>query len=285
MTATELAFPAAPTYAGGSQIIQSPFQFVADADTFLRVTSACSITGVTVAVQGRRLDERGELQVIQETHTPNTNRSVKTQDYALGPGALLNLTLFASAGAPLSGQCYVMAQILRNVGNVAIILGTVLGGYITATQALGFPGSAVVPSLGGEPVLRTIIGTAHSGVTDLTETVPTGARWELLVFAAVLHTSSSGANHVQLTIDDGTNRLITAASSDPPNATGTFRYEWWPGLNSFGTLMVINSGAVAGLPNVVRLTAGSRIKTQRASTFAGDSWDAPVYTVREWLDV
>ena len=117
-------------------MISSPFQFVADSDTFLRVVSVCSVAGVTLAIQGRRLDEKGQLQALTETHAPSSDRSVRTQDYALGVGAVLNLTVFASAGTPLKGQCYVMVQLLRNFGGTAIVLGTLLGAGVPLIHGL-----------------------------------------------------------------------------------------------------------------------------------------------------
>src|SRR5262252_2154961 len=130
----------APSIAGGARVIASPFQFLGDADTWLRVTSACSVAGVVLAIQGRRLDDNGELKPITETHAPNSDRSIKTTEILLGAGALLNLTVFASAGTPLVGQCYVMIQLLRSHGATAIVLGTILGGYVTANLAFGFRG-------------------------------------------------------------------------------------------------------------------------------------------------
>src|SRR5204863_2582589 len=92
-------------------------------------------------------------------HVPNTDRSVKTSDHPLGVGQLLNLTVFASAGAPLIGQTYVKVQLIRGVGAAAIVLGTLLGGYVTAVHALGFPGSPIENSLTATPAIRYITGT------------------------------------------------------------------------------------------------------------------------------
>lgn len=287
MAATEQVFAASPLYAAGQRIVQSPFQFVADADTFLRIVSVCSVSGVTVAIQGRRLDEHGELQVLEETHAPNSNRTTKTQDYKLGLGAVLNLALFASQGAPLSGQCYVMAQLLRNFGGTAIVLGTLLGGYVTATQALGFPGSPIVSSTSGEPAIRNIIGTTPAAGVEWLETVPTGARWSLANIIALLTTNSTAvARQVFFHVKDaGGHDLGYYAQANSQNASTQQFYTMGPGLFSTqasGGGITVDTQAC---PNPLLMTAGCTIGSFTGNLQGGDQWSQPQYTVREWLEV
>lgn len=286
MAATEQAFAAAPGYFAGARVVQSPFQFVADADTFLRVVSACSVTGVTLAVQGRRLDDHGQLQVLQETHAPNSDRSVKTQDYQLGPGAVLNVTVFASAGAPLVGQCYVMVQLLRNMGGTAIVLGTLLAGYVTAHQALGFPGSPLVSSTAGEPAIRDISGTVPAAGANLTETCPAGARWELVSILFTLTTNGTvGNRNLALEMFDpvGTiNGIYEPGVNVPASTTQWFQYG--VGLTVFGVVTPSNVEYVC-LPQRFYLPAGARFTTTIAGLQSGDQLSNPRYQVREWLEV
>lgn len=282
--ATEQAFPASAASFGGGQIITSPFQFVADQDTFLRVTSACSVTGVRLAIQGRRLDQNGVLQAIQETHTPNSDRSVLTQDYALGAGAVLNFTVFASQGSPQIGQCYVMVQLLRNFGGTALVLGTLLGGVVTATQALGFPGSPIVASTSVEPVIRNITGTARGAGQEFSETCPTGARWELVTVTSVLRASSAaGTRNAGLGIKYGGVIGVDEVPFGSQTASLNFQYTWGQNF-PFATFsgVHINQGPV---PQRQFLRAGDQFLSQTQGLDVGDSWDAPLYQVREQLEV
>lgn len=284
--ATEQAFPAQPGYFAGSRIIASPFQFVSDADTFIRVRSACSVAGVVLAVQGRRVDDAGTLQPIAETHTPNSDRSVKTQDFKLGAGALLNLTVYASSGAPLVGQCYVLVQILRNQGGTAIVLGTLLGGYVTAIQALGFPGSPIVGSTSGEPAIRNIVGTTPAAGAEFEETCPTGARWELISVLVSLATSAAVVNR-NMSLQVFTPGVQTwgkyeAGVNVPANTTQWFQYGL--GLTVFGATAPENIEYVS-LPQQVYFLAGQAFSSFTPNLQAGDQWNAPRYQVREWLEV
>src|SRR6266851_4643710 len=113
MDAAEVAFPGDAGSAFGGRAVAGSGAFILDADTQLRIVSVNSVAGVVVGIQGLRLDPTGQAQPIQETHTPASNRTTTTQDYKIGAGVLLRLTLFVTAGAPLVGQTYVMAQLVR----------------------------------------------------------------------------------------------------------------------------------------------------------------------------
>ena len=284
MAAAEQSFFATPFAGPGGRLIASPFQFVGDDDTFLRIVSVSSVPGVVVAVQGRRIDSQGVLRLITETHAPLSTRTTKTQDYKLGAGALLNLTLFAQAGAPLVGQCYVMAQLMRSTGTTAIVLGTLLGGYITATQALGFPGSPVVSSLEAEPAIRAIIGTAVPANSELLETCPTGARWEVLSWAATLNTDATAGNREYLLayrvggLPFGFFLPLTAIPPSRAEFSG-----WCP--NYPGNTSTTFQADINALPQRLILRASDSIGTLTNFISAADNWTPPRYTVREWLEV
>jgi hypothetical protein len=281
--ATELAFPAASTYAEGTQIVQSPFQFIADPDTFLRIVSCCSVTGINVAITGRRLDENGDLQVINETHVPLSTRTNKTQDYNLGAGALLNLAVYCTSGNPRMSQVYVKVQICRNAAGVAIVLGNIIGGCITQTNVLGFPGSAVIASTDTEPVARTIVGTAPGINAAVLETVPIGARWELVTFNAPVSDSVSLNTFTPIfKVNDPSANSILQAKAHYAFVAGLTGVAAW--LAGYTPSTIVSDDTISGsLPTGLKLSGGSTMNL--AAPGANRTWAAPVYTVREWLDV
>lgn len=284
MPAIERAFTAQPSSSAGGSVIASPFQFTTDPDTFLRAVSACSVAGVTIAIQGRRWDERGNLVAITEQHTPNSDRSTKTQDYAIGAGAVLNLTTFASAGSPLVGQCYVMIQLLRNFGGTAVVLGTLLAGYITARQALGFPGSPIQSSILGEPTPRVIAGTLPPAGVDLNETVPTGARWELLRVYAVLVTNATVISRwpfLGLFSGGLQNYFATVDTAQQQGTTGSWK--WAQNLPISSSIAQQHFSLPLPLPAL--LLAGNTFGTVTVGMQAADQYTQFRYVVREWLEV
>jgi hypothetical protein len=201
----------------------------------------------------------------------------------LAEGAMLNLTVFATSGAPLIGQTFERVQIVRGLTGALVVLGTLLQGYITAAQDLGWPGSPIVNSLDGQPVPRILSGTDPAAGVDINETVPTGARWQLHSFRGELATDATvGARRPRLQIlDTGTFFLTLAAPATQP-ASENRNYYWATGLGHESTVdtQVITSS----MPDSLILPAGSQIRTNTSLLAGGDNWGAPLLLVREWIE-
>jgi hypothetical protein len=79
-----------------------------------------------------------------------------------------------------------------------------LQGYVTDTSRLSFPGSPIRSSIEGPGVLRSITGTNPAANAEISETVPTNARWRVHAIRFTLVTDANVANReVALTLDDG----------------------------------------------------------------------------------
>lgn len=192
-------------------------------DDHLRITTFNAATGVTLAIEGRLLDEEGRVNVIGDRHVPNTNRTTANTIFRLPKGWLLDVSVRASVGTPLIGQCFAVVELVRGFSGAVAALAVLAQGYVTATPRLGWPGSGVRESVDGPGVLRSIAGTQPGAGAEVSETVPTGARWELLVAYLGLTTSATVANrNVGLTLDDGTNAYFI----DRANANATAGASW-----------------------------------------------------------
>jgi hypothetical protein len=284
MAQREQVFVGQPSIFGGGRLLPSPSQFFLTGEDKLRVVSANSLAGVSLKVQWRAATPAGDVVPSSQDHTPNSDRTVKRQDYELGSGSLLNVTVFASAGAPLTGQTFVIVQLVRGDGAAAIVLGTLLAGYVTAVQALGFPGSPITPSVAGEPYVRAVTGTTPAASASSFETVPTGARWEVMQYQFLLSTSAVAANRTPFlgfNVPGGVNApMITGASI----AAGAFV------TAMFAPNLPFLSNAALQLfeaPMVQRaiLPGGSQLQASALNLQLGDQIGAPLYMVREWLEV
>lgn len=276
-------FPAAPALGPGGRILAAPFQFLLSGDEQLRVVSVNSLTGVTVAVQGYRLDPKGEKHELRHVHTPNTDRTAASSVFPLGPGALLNLTVFAASASPSIGETFVIVQLIRGLGAAVLVMGTLLAGFVTAVQPLGWPGSPIESSLSGPGALRKVTGTDPAAGAEISETVPTGARWELLTLRVNFATDTTAIDRRPiLFLDDGSTKFFHSAASTVINASNNLDYIWAGGL----PLATAVSGAapLAGLVLGAVLLAGFRIRTTTQNIQAGDNYDNPVLMVREWLE-
>lgn len=269
---------------GPRGLIASPFQFIVTGEDNLEVTSINAQTGVTVRIDVRVLDEATQqIIAFSERHVPNTDRTAARSVIALQPGAVLNLRVIADAGSPLIGQTFIIIRIVRGLGAARIALGTLLQGYITGSQDLGWPGSPIESSIVGGGYQRVIGGTDPPAGGELSETVPTGALWELVDIRADLATDATAGNRtVILRFDDGTTVYFRSPAAVDQAPSTTVQYNWATDATPQSAL----GGQISQgyLPKGPLLHAGHKVTTSVQNKGANDNWTAPVYAVREWLE-
>jgi len=252
------------------------------ADSDLRIDSFNSAAGVTLTIAVRMLGLDGQLVSIALPHTPLTTRLIKTENFRLREGWLLSAQVFASAGTPKRGQCFVRLSLIRGLTGAISSEATILQSYVQDTTAPAFPGSPIVHSSEGPGVLRTIVGTNPAVGVEIAETVPTNARWRLQAFRFQLVASGTVANRrPTLIIDDGANEIWRQNSNVDQTAGQTSVYEAAPGV-SFSTIDVRTYSLP--LPIGLVLAEGYRIRTSTAAIDAGDDYAAPIYSVEEWIE-
>lgn len=264
--------------------LAEPGAFFVTGEDNLRLNSWNSLAGVVLTISVRFLNSDGSIVPYTILHTPNTNRTKATLDIPLGIGFPLNVQVFASSGAPLIGQTFVQAQIIRGLGGATVALATLLQGYVTAVQATAWPGSPIRSSLETEGALRSVTGTTPAAGADINEVVPTGARWDMLYFLAQLSTSAAVANRrVQFTLDDGINGYGRVSSNTNIAANGLGRFC----LAEGGPVIADATLNVFMLPLAVnhRLPPGAHIRSVTNLIDVADQWSTPQYLVREWLDI
>lgn len=280
----ERAFIASPLSVAGGRAIASPLQFFTTGEDNLRIISVNTLAGVRLKLQGRRLTDAGKLEPFAYDHTPNSDRTVATDDYPLGIGAVMNLSCFATGGTPKIGQTFVIVQIIRGLGAAAIVLGTLLQGYVTSTQGLGWPGSPIQTSTEGPGYTRIITGTDPAAGANVSETVPTGARWQLLALEVEFDTDATVIDRtVFLDFVFGGGILFRAAPPLTIPASMGAQCSWGAGVAAVGQAAYATFQGSTPAPLI--LPAGTIIRTGVGNGQAGDNFRAPTYTVQEWLEV
>ena len=280
----EIALPGQPISTALGRIIASPFQFITSGEDSLRVVSFNSLSGVRLKVQGRWLSETGKVEAFGHDHVPNSDRTARTDDYPLGIGAVLNLVIFANAGSPVIGQTFVIVQLIRGSGVAAVVLGTLLQGYVTSRQTLAWPGSPIQSSTDAEPYVRNLVGTDPAAGSEIIETVPSGARWELVSFSAFLTKNAVNGGPMELRKVVSADIFWQIVASHTHNAGAVINYIFAQGLNTASAGVPGNGTSNHALPLNTHFVAGDKIQTSLVNN-AGDNWSAPVYTVKEWLEV
>ena len=138
-------------------------------------------------------------------------------------------------------------------------------------------------TLDGGGALRSITGATPAAAAEISETVPTGARWELIALRTQLVTSATaGARRPILFLDDGANVFARLSNSSTLAASLTGNFTWIEG--SGAPSLDGGTDFQAAVPSGVRLGSGYRIRTSTTNIQAGDQFSAVQYLVREWLE-
>jgi len=278
---TELA--PAPLVQIGSQLSPAPWQYRFTGEDALELASYNAQTGVRIAVQGRMWNAEDGIRPFAFEHVPAADRTRRLERFGLPFGYLLNCVIFASAGAPKVGQTFVSLHVIRGAGGARYLLATLLQGYVTAEQELGFPGSAIVNSLEGGGFIRTINGTTPAIGIEFIETVPAGARWQLLSIFSIFNSSATNIQRrtvLFINSGGGTGGVYAQEGTVGPN-DGKVQM-WAPGLPA--QAVAAGYDQMCPLPNELLLLPGDYFQSLTNQLQPADWYTAPRYTVREWLE-
>ena len=248
----------------------------------LEVAAINTVTNQTVLVTGRFLNLDGTITPFAHEVRPGAARTLALIIRGFGDGWLLNLTAHAGVSGTLTGQTYARVRLVRGHTSGATVLGTLIAGYVTTVQSLAWPGTPLKSSLDGQGWLRSVGGTDPAAGVEITETVPTGARWRVHALSAALVTDATVANRIAtLVIDDGATILYSIDPAAVQPATQNIRYSGGPGSQRLGA---VNSSSIWNLPIDLLLLAGWRLRTSTNALQAGDNWGAPQLWIEEYLE-
>lgn len=264
------------------ELVQPPSRVYLELDDQLYIRSRNSLAAVVLRIAGRLLDPRGNIVPFNFEHTPATDRSASLEAFKLAEGFLLSVVVFPSAGAPTRGQTFVEIGMLRGIGAATDIVDVLAKDYVAEAEPLAFPGSPIRSSLEGPGAVRSITGTDPAAGAEVSEAVPTDARWKLRAARAALVTDGTAANRVpHLELSDGTTVFSSSAGHAAHTATLTRTYH-------FALEGQFDSAAIDGqfhnlLPDVL-LGAAFVVATNTTAIEAGDNWGAPQLLVEEWIE-
>lgn len=224
----------------------------------------------------------GRVQSSEHDLPLTTDRALANLTRQLGEGWLLNVTVRMVGATASYGATFGRVQIVRGVDASGIVLATLCAGYCNGAQPIAFPNGRILPMVEGPSILRSITGTNPAANTEISETVPTGARWRLLSLAAELVTDANAANRIPiLLIDDGANIYF---ASDPAAVQAASTTRSYVGNTGGERLAAVGSLAQWTIPVEMILLVGHRISTLTTNRQVGDNWGPPQILVQEWLD-
>lgn len=261
--------------------MERAYGFPCDASTRLRLRAWNSASSVTLGLRGLIRSPKGELLHFTHTLTPTTDRALSALIQPTGPGELVACTITADAGSPLRGQTFAQLSLTQNGDAASLPVATLLSDYVQNNSVLGWPGSKLRSSLDGKGWMRSLTGTDPAAGVEISETVPTGARWQLQAFRATFVSDATVTTRfTSLLIDDGALTLFGHSPNSGVAANTTNNITWAPaGIDMSG----LRAQTLYPLPFDLKIFAGSRIRTSTFALQAGDNWGAPQILVEEWI--
>lgn len=227
------------------------------------------VTGARRTSAGDRFDETFPL-----THTSSSDRTSTQTDSVPRLRASGHVT--AAAVGPISGikrgQLYVMIRQLDTANNPRSVL---CAGYVHETKGLAL--GEYEDSLSGQGFLRSITGTNPAAGVEVSEAVPTNARWRLTVLMVTV-VGGAASFFPSFSITDGTNeKFRTAAVTVAGGATDVM---------ILSDRVRVESANITWfeLPSdLTMLPEGWTVDT--IAITADDDYAAPQLWVEEWIDV
>ena len=226
----------------------------------------------TVQVRGLTKNE-----VIIADHVTAGDRSLVAMSHPI-TYLPLSLTVRTAQTSVSRGECYVKVS-LRVEGVVVALL---FSGYVTDAGTQAYPGGKIESSVEGPGLIRSITGTDPAAGVEISETVPTGARWRLISLTTIFVADATVASRLAvLTPTDGANILLRSPGGSSITASQTVRISWGDfGARDSNTI----NGFLGAVGSLLYLMAGSVIATVTSSIQAGDNYGAPQMLVEEWIE-
>jgi hypothetical protein len=168
------------------------------------------------------------------------------------------------------------------VDNPSTAIETLFQGYIDNNYNPTWPSYRAEHASEGKGNIRTIIGTDPAAGVNLSETVPTNARWRLLSLNLTMTTDATVANrNMRIFYDDGVTTFFATESLTLQTASQSRRYV----IAAFGNGQAVTIDTIhLAAPPDIELLAGYRVRSSVANFQVEDNINEFAMLVEEWLD-
>lgn len=279
--ATEHAFPG-----GADSRTQSRQQFYVGGEDGLRIRVFNSFVAGDITITGRHWDEAaGKVQVFEENLHLGIPADDQTIERLLPKGVLLNLRVATTpASSMVMGDVFARAQIIRGLGTSAKVLATILQGYFSRDNDIGWPGSVIQSEHEGRGRIKDAGWLPGPGVS-LSRFVNAGERWRVIAGNAIATMSGVVATRQMfLQIMSPLNLRIYERVFEAGLAAGQASGFSFGGAVDGTSAAIVNPQCVS-LPIDLELETGCTINMILANPQAGDVFNAPgALYVRSFFD-
>jgi hypothetical protein len=238
--------------------------------------SNSSMTAILIGIE--MIAPSGDIMSFNFILIPSTDRSATTLQIAVPEGWLMSVTAIPQGTIPRRGECFCWAQL--QIG--ASTYTTLFAGYLMNDKRLSYPPSFLQDSTDGNGLLRSVLGTNPAAGSEISETVPTNARWKLYgIRFTLVDTAAAATRTVNLIIDDGATTLLQVISQTDQIISETKAYEG----HHYGYQPATKANEIyLPLPLPIILLQGWRIRTSTTNINGADDYGAPQMDVEEWIE-
>lgn len=262
----------------------SPYSFLFTGEDWLRLTATNGVFGNRIAVHYRMQRPGAPAHASRHVLQMGAPYVTTSAEFTLGEGYLLNATVFMEGSNPTGAQAFVTLRVIRGRGPNATVLGTIVQGYITEKQDLGWPGSPISDALSGRGAERLAFVSQPAPGQDLAQIIPSGARWEVLSIAASFTADATVFGREALALGQtGGVPLWQVPQPLRTEASRTSYYYWAQGLEGYGASILFVG--TAPLPRDYPISGPGAITVHAPAKSPTDQWSAAHIRIREWLEV
>jgi len=238
-------------------------------DTFnrleIRVFNS-NASATTMTMRAKMLLTSGDIVYYDFRLAITSNRLESNARFRTSAGWLIGLMVYEDPAISKRGQTFVVVDIFDTKANVHA--QHLISNYVAEPFHPSWPGTPLIASTEGPGFIRTIVGTDPAAGAEISETVPTNARWRLISVRVTLVTSATVTDRTPtITLDDGIN--IFGQSEDGVTVPAS----------------TTSNQTFSALGDIILLSEAYRIRSLTTNIQVGDNYGAPIYIVEEWIEV
>jgi len=155
-------------------------------------------------------------------------------------------------------------------------------GYLTDSKTMSWPPGHYESFTDGPGLIRTVIGTKPAAGAEISEAVPSNAKWKLKAIRIVLTTDATAANRIlTLLLKTGINVKLSIRLGLNHTANKAWGYSFSPDLPDITTVR----GTYVSTPMPeIDLFQADTIGTDTTNIAGGDEFEAVILTLEEWIE-
>lgn len=264
-----------------SEFVQPPGECYVNQEDILDIESWNANASVALTVYARLLDPSGQIQTLQWPHIPLSNRTRLEERFRLDEGFLISAFVVGTGTDWQHGETFVHLSLGRGGPITGIGTELLVADYVSATDVAVWPAGRALSSVDGGGAIVDYLGPAPGVGNEISQSLPTNARWKIWSVSFLLTTSAVVANRrVIVNIGSGGGTVYRAEASGVQAASTTR----WYTVGAQGVLYAPGQDSyLIPFPAAVLAASGASFFTTTANLQGGDFFWPQRYHVEEWL--